>query len=98
MLDAVFIGPNEGRIPALAALTILLFVFCSLLYRNKRPRPLPPGPPGRFLVGNLGQVNLDRPEQDYIRWGQQYGESLEGDIGLARTSMAEFRTNSKTRM
>ncbi len=60
-------------VAAAAAMAALLSLLYVLLWSKKRPYPLPPGPPGRFLVGNLGQLSPDRPEQDYIRWGREYG-------------------------
>ncbi|KAI1851878.1 hypothetical protein JX266_002731 [Neoarthrinium moseri] len=53
----------------------LCLVYPRRLRRNS-PYPLPPGPPGKFLVGNLGQLSIDHPEQDYIRWGKQYGSDV----------------------
>lgn len=50
----------------------LLYVLCS---RERSPYPLPPGPSGKFLVGNLGQLG-DHPEQDYIRWGKEHSKFL----------------------
>jgi hypothetical protein len=49
----------------------LLWLVYRRLWR-RRPYPLPPGPPGRFLVGNLGQLSVEDPAQDYIRWGKEY--------------------------
>lgn len=61
-----------------AAVLWVLWVLCRPLFVRFRRRghtfPLPPGPPGRLLVGNLGQVSTERPELDYIRWGKEYGE------------------------
>lgn len=50
----------------------LLYALCS---RKRSPYPLPPGPPGKFLVGNLGQLS-NHPEQDYIQWGKDYSKLL----------------------
>lgn len=55
-------------------LLALAYVHC-VRQKNSHP-PLPPGPPGKFLVGNLGQLSLEHPEQDYIRWGKQYSKSV----------------------
>jgi len=46
------------------------------LYRRSKFPPLPPGPPARFLVGNLGQLSIEDPAQDYIRWGKEYRASI----------------------
>jgi hypothetical protein len=72
MMDFVIQASRGLSLLALATAILLLF---RLLNRRNSPYPLPPGPPGRFLVGNLGQVSHENPEQDYIRWGRQYSES-----------------------
>lgn len=58
---------------AIVLLVLVLLYIHAVRQKNSYP-PLPPGPPGKFLLGNLGQLSLDHPEQDYIRWGEQYGE------------------------
>lgn len=64
----------EPKIALAFVLSILVACFlCTLFFRKKSSYPLPPGPPGKFLVGNLGQLS-DHPEQDYMRWGKEYGE------------------------
>jgi hypothetical protein len=65
---------DNARRPAVLVIgsSLLLWLFYRLFFRSKSPYPLPPGPPGKFLVGNLGQVSVDHPEQDYIRWGKEY--------------------------
>lgn len=71
---AFHISPGCGLIG-----TALVSVVLFLLYRHivcaRKPYPLPPGPPAKLLVGNLGQLSVDHPEQDYIRWGKQYSQS-----------------------
>ncbi|ROT40915.1 cytochrome P450 1A2 [Sodiomyces alkalinus F11] len=44
--------------------------------KSKTSCPFPPGPPGKLLVGNLGQVSAERPEIDYMRWGEEYGSDV----------------------
>ena len=62
-------------LPRLVLLAGLSAAVAWLLYQRVFRRskyPLPPGPPGRFLVGNLGQLSVEDPAQDYIRWGTEY--------------------------
>ncbi|KAL1892883.1 hypothetical protein Sste5346_006776 [Sporothrix stenoceras] len=60
-----------------AAASLLLYFLFSLLRRSQHSAlPLPPGPPGRFLVGNLGDVSADHPEEDYMRWGKEYNSDV----------------------
>ncbi|KAH8662040.1 cytochrome p450 monooxygenase [Xylariales sp. PMI_506] len=57
----------------LASVLVLLY---TRLGRQQSPYPLPPGPRGKFLVGNLGQLSIDRPQDDYIRWGKEYNSDV----------------------
>lgn len=59
---------------ALAIPLVLVWILYTFLWSsNLSAYPLPPGPPGKFLFGNAGQLS-DHPEQDYIRWGKEYSE------------------------
>lgn len=64
--------PQAALAVALGMALIWLVRYSHAFSRYKYP--LPPGPPGRFLVGNLGHVSIDSPEKDYLRWGQAYGQ------------------------
>lgn len=69
-------GTGEPRAVFVIPLLLLFIWLCyAVLFRKRSPYPLPPGPPGRFLVGNLGQLS-GHPEQDYIRWGKQYNSDV----------------------
>lgn len=73
----MFLQASVTSSPKVGLAVVLSVLFACLLYtfffHKKSFYPLPPGPPGKFLVGNLGQLS-DHPEQDYIRWGKEYGE------------------------
>lgn len=69
------VDPVRGLVVA-ALCASVLSLFYVKTFRKRYPCPLPPGPPGKFLVGNLGQLSVDHPEEDYIRWGKQYSRSL----------------------
>lgn len=79
------VDPTNDLKVALGATLVLLFIWLSstLYYRKRFSYPLPPGPPGKFLVGNLGSLS-DHPELDYIRWGEQYSK-LSGGGTLGHT-------------
>ncbi|KAK6068944.1 cytochrome P450 1A2 [Seiridium cupressi] len=62
---------TRGLVGAALFASVLTLLY-TRLFRKKSPYPLPPGPPGKFLVGNLGQLSVDHPEEDYIRWGKEY--------------------------
>jgi hypothetical protein len=54
-----------------ASFLVLAF---ALRYGNKRPRlPLPPGPKGLPLIGNLLDIPKDKPWETYNEWSKQYG-------------------------
>lgn len=61
-------------IGVLVATSLLVFVGRWVFSVNLR-LPFPPGPKGKFLLGNLGQISAEHPEMDYIRWGQEYSTS-----------------------
>ncbi|KAH6651823.1 cytochrome p450 monooxygenase [Truncatella angustata] len=64
-------APIRGLVGAALFASVLVLLY-TRLFRKKPPYPLPPGPPRKFLVGNLGQLSVDHPEEDYIRWGKEY--------------------------
>ena len=66
-------------LPRILVLAVLSATVGWLVYQRIYRRsayPLPPGPPGRFLVGNLGQLSVEDPAQDYLRWGKEYSACL----------------------
>ena len=59
--------------PYLLATVSTILVLCYSF--RKRPKNLPPGPEGRFLVGNLSVLQLDGAEKvkTYVKWFEDYG-------------------------
>lgn len=68
------VDPIRVLVGAALFASVLALIYARLFHK-KSPYPLPPGPPGKFLVGNLGQLSIDHPEEDYIRWGKEYSRS-----------------------
>lgn len=59
--------------PVILALPVLLTAV--LLYRRgRRNMPLPPGPTGLPLIGNLFDIPKDYGWITYAEWGRKYGE------------------------
>ncbi|KAJ7757069.1 cytochrome P450 [Mycena metata] len=53
----------------------LLLVISVLVWRRffNTKLPLPPGPPARFLIGNLHQLPEKEPWLQYAEWAKEYG-------------------------
>lgn len=65
------VDPIRSLVGAALFASVLALIY-TRLFRKRSPYPLPPGPPGKLLIGNLGQLSVDHPEEDYIRWGKEY--------------------------
>lgn len=77
---------NNGKAPMIPLhLSNMLFailggIVCFLSYFYLRHLkaasriPLPPGPPGEFLLGHLRRIPESRPEFLYTEWSKTYGE------------------------
>jgi hypothetical protein len=73
------------RIPLLV---ILLGLGIRLWHsRRKSQKPYPPGPKGFPIVGNLFDINNERPWITYGKWAKQYGKSVDIPIILISTGM-----------
>ena len=66
------LAPKQGLVLPAFIILVLYFTY-NRFFREKRPYPFPPGPPGWFFIGNAGQLSVDHPERDYMRWGKEYG-------------------------
>lgn len=67
--------------PVLKSSLVASGIFLALIYwhyimKRKRSRlPLPPGPKGLPIVGNLYDIPADKPWTVYDKWFQKYGMS-----------------------
>lgn len=66
---------------------LLIFLFLVILFvvvhRNLRPKqlPLPPGPPGLPIIGNLLQAPKSYPWLQFDKWKKQYGPIFSLKVG-----------------
>lgn len=61
----------KETLTALAAVAVVYHVLQR--YRRRSGLQLPPGPPKRFLVGNLFDLAIESPWEAYTRWSRDYG-------------------------
>ncbi|GJJ16120.1 hypothetical protein Clacol_010400 [Clathrus columnatus] len=60
----------------LVSLSVLSLAFYWLKIRVRVPKgyKLPPGPPSRFLIGNLTDIPLRKEWETYHKWSETYGD------------------------
>ncbi|XP_042564734.1 uncharacterized protein LOC105889549 [Clupea harengus] len=74
---------SESSMLLLAGLVLLLLL---LVWRRRGVRglPLPPGPTGLPLLGNLPQVDKRAPFKTFMKWSNQYGPVMTVHLGPKR--------------
>ncbi|KAH9834604.1 cytochrome P450 [Rhodofomes roseus] len=63
-------------VPSPAISLVLLAAFVAAALATRRKRPLPPGPKGLPLLGNIYDVPKSREWLAYQRWSQQYDSDV----------------------
>ncbi len=53
-------------------LLLVLFILTSIFFKSRRP-PLPPGPKGLPLIGNILDMPSDKDWFTFAKWGEIYG-------------------------
>lgn len=71
-LSSLATSPNVGT--NLLALGAFLWVVICTIRRRSRSLPLPPGPKGYPLIGNLFDVPTERQWEAWAEWGKKYGD------------------------
>lgn len=72
-----------GNRPTMAVQTLaicaFLFGFILLIqkFKTRNRLPLPPGPPGLPLIGNLFDMPVGKPWETFKLWGDKWGESCD---------------------
>lgn len=56
-----------------AAFVAVVYVTKRLFSRTKLAIPLPPGPPGLPLIGNVLDLPQTQPYKAYVEWARKYG-------------------------
>ena len=82
-LFAVVLQEPAKTMPTYRAALFDVSIVCATIVlsfilrrRNKRQRlPLPPGPPGLPILGNLFQVPATRLWEKALDWGKTYGRT-----------------------
>lgn len=68
---------NSSALDAYAAFGCMIVALLALLKakraERRTPLPLPPGPKGLPLLGNLFDIPQERPWEVYSGWSKQYG-------------------------
>jgi hypothetical protein len=51
------------------------FALVKILSKPKHSMPLPPGPPGGLILGNMSQYPASDPYTKFAEWARTYGQS-----------------------
>lgn len=75
---AVFHLLNGSSAMLSVLITLIFFALAQLvLWKRRRPnRPLPPGPPGEFLLGHIRIIPTENPEYAYQKWSKEYKSDI----------------------
>ncbi|KAH8832224.1 cytochrome P450 [Flagelloscypha sp. PMI_526] len=65
----MLISDTDATLCAVAVLSFLLYS----RFRKRRPGPLPPGPRGLPLIGNVFDMPATKSWETFAKWGQKYG-------------------------
>ncbi|KAL2095970.1 hypothetical protein ACEWY4_008118 [Coilia grayii] len=74
----------SGSSMLLLAGLVLLLLLLVWKRRGSRGLPLPPGPTGLPLLGNLPQMDKRAPFKTFMKWSEQYGPVMTVHLGPLR--------------
>jgi len=68
---------NSWIIPLVGGMVILSFITVGWYLQSSKPKyPLPPGPKGAPLIGNLRQVPAERSDVQFAKWSKEFSELI----------------------
>jgi len=71
---------NDGRYLALLGGSAMMLLAVGLYVRGSKSKyPLPPGPKGSPIIGNLRQVPAERSDVQFSKWAKEFSE-LDRDV------------------
>lgn len=56
---------------------------------GKRKYPLPPGPPGEFILGHYRKIPFVAAFKQYAQWGKEYSTARQNNVKLTLTGFLE---------
>jgi hypothetical protein len=62
--------------PIWSLIGLLALFYASRWKRNHSKLPLPPGPKGLPLVGNLFDIPSERQWEAYLKWSKEFSASI----------------------
>jgi hypothetical protein len=67
----------QASLPVVAGITLLIgLLFLDQLRRKHRRFPLPPGPRGLPIIGNVLEIPAERPWITYSQWSKQLASDV----------------------
>lgn len=69
-MDTELLHPTLLSITGVLAVITLYHLITRCF--GKRTPPLPPGPPGEFILGHHRTVPVDAAFKQYAKWGKEY--------------------------
>lgn len=65
---------STNLVSEIAVALSALLIAVLFLSRSKRSLPLPPGPQGKWIIGNLLQWPISKEWETFGKWAEEYGE------------------------
>ncbi|TFK20135.1 cytochrome P450 [Coprinopsis marcescibilis] len=76
MDPTTILGDSQWKWPIAAGLALGMYTVSKSAAKKRSPLPLPPGPKGLPIVGNVLQIPQTKPWLVYNEWAKQYGDVI----------------------